>query len=565
MTDNETLRYELQHTETSGSTGFFSCRPQDGISFQKALGYLRSHSFDSFMHDYLLAIISGYDQEQFRHLLAETAIEDVVVRALLCEACLSFDLFSEFIDNFSRAEARRLAAVTPSICIRSALLEDRPDHYRWIQLLRENVQEHKRIPVPGEFNPLVFPDFAETAGRSPAPRSMPAGEKAARLQPEEIEAALNETASRAGEALSRIGVLEGGEKRHVASLSPIALLRKWRFSLTVRIGRHHYDFFGLQTSYGRGLTLSRARASCLMEIVERCSSFASFDEKGIRGFRNIRGLQHGAFHDLSEKGWNILDPNRICLEVPYEAQKLYWVEAHGPESRGPVLIPVQCVFLFCNLDEPDLFSGLGSTGLASGNTAAEAKLSGLLEVLERDSEGTVPYDPAHCFRLVSDDPQVSDLLEDYRGRGIQVQFQDLRSIVGIPCYKCFVVDVEGRVVRGTAAHLSGRRAVLSALTETAYPYPYGPPSGWGPVNLPVVRLEDLPDFTSGGAEADLNCIEGLLHARGYDVLYVDCTREDLGIPVFRTLVPGLEIAADFDRYSRVNPRLYQSYLKMLYS
>ncbi len=50
-----------------------------------------------------------------------------------------------------------------------------------------------------------------------------------------------------------------------------------------------------------------------------------------------------------------------------------------------MLIPAQFVFLFCNLDEQNLFSALGSTGLASGNTMAEAKVSALTEVIERDS------------------------------------------------------------------------------------------------------------------------------------------------------------------------------------
>jgi len=33
--------------------------------------------------------------------------------------------------------------------------------------------------------------------------------------------------------------------------------------------------------------------------------------------------------------------------------------------------------------------------------------------------------------------------------------------------------------------------------------------------------------------------------------------------VVRALVPGLELMADFDRYTRVNPRLYQNYLGLL--
>ena len=36
---------------------------------------------------------------------------------------------------------------------------------------------------------------------------------------------------------------------------------------------------------------------------------------------------------------------------------------------------------------------------------------------------------------------------------------------------------------------------------------------------------------------------------------------DLGFPVERPLVPGLEWVADFDRFSRLSPRLYANYLR----
>jgi ribosomal protein S12 methylthiotransferase accessory factor len=73
----------------------------------------------------------------------------------------------------------------------------------------------------------------------------------------------------------------------------------------------------------------------------------------------------------------------------------------------PIWVPVQCVFLFCNLDERSLFSGLGSTGPASGNTGAEARLSALSELIERDSEAVNPYHPSRCLRIYSKDSQMN--------------------------------------------------------------------------------------------------------------------------------------------------------------
>jgi ribosomal protein S12 methylthiotransferase accessory factor YcaO len=46
------------------------------------------------------------------------------------------------------------------------------------------------------------------------------------------------------------------------------------------------------------------------------------------------------------------------------------------------------------------------------------------------------------------------------------------------------------------------------------------------------------------------------------VIYADLTRADVGLPVVRAIVPSMEILADFDRFSRVHPRLYANYLKL---
>jgi ribosomal protein S12 methylthiotransferase accessory factor YcaO len=175
----------------------------------------------------------------------------------------------------------------------------------------------------------------------------------------------------------------------------------------------------------------------------------------------------------------------------------------------------------------------------------------------------MPFDASRCFHLSSDDAEIGGLLADYEARGIQLQFQDLTHELGIPCYKCMVMGSRGGVAKGTGAHLDGRRALLSALTETPYPYPGGPPSGPALQGLAMRRLEDLPRFGCGDPPSDLALLENLLQANGYRPIYVDLTREDVGIPVFKAIVPGMEFSADFDSTSRVSPRLFANYLRMM--
>jgi ribosomal protein S12 methylthiotransferase accessory factor YcaO len=78
----------------------------------------------------------------------------------------------------------------------------------------------------------------------------------------------------------------------------------------------------------------------------------------------------------------------------------------------------------------------------------------------------------------------------------------------------------------------------------------------------MVPLENLPNYSTGQPETDLAILEEVLSENGLQPIYVDLTRKDTGIPVVRAIVPGLEIMADFDAFSRVSPRLFYNYLKM---
>ncbi|MDO9630325.1 MAG: YcaO-like family protein, partial [Humidesulfovibrio sp.] len=218
----------------------------------------------------------------------------------------------------------------------------------------------------------------------------------------------------------------------------------------------------------------------------------------------------GSLDEVSAGG-RALDLSRVRLEVPYEGQRIHWMPGEERFEGGlrPMLVPVQFVYLFCNLEEQSLFSALGSTGLASGNTLAEAKAHALGEALERDAEAVTPFDLSRCFRLAARDEQVARLLADYEEAGLHVWFMDCTSEFGVPCYKAIVTGHHGDVNKGMGAHLSGTRAAVSAMTEIPFPFP-GPATLPVPEGLPVRVLEDLPDYSTGSAEGDLLVLEQVL-------------------------------------------------------
>ncbi|MUM76984.1 hypothetical protein GKC30_04980 [Pseudodesulfovibrio sp. F-1] len=559
------MRYKLQMMNTDYGVGTFAALPESNLSFNEMIAHLRKYPYDDFMHEFVLQGFKEFRPKKLEKLIRETmrdkGASDPIMTAIMYEACLCHDRLTHLQPLFEGLDPAWLLEYTPAIHIRSALLDDQPLHRQWIALFSDNIFGLSPLPTP-EASGLA-PLFSGTdLQRTPPVQAAEIRRSLEdRLPPPNPRRPLAETIALALTALEKADAFLGPAMRHKACLSPSARLRHWMPKTRCISGRMNNSLEGIQTCYGRGLTSECAEASYAMEMVERFSSYASFGPKGVLGYVTDYPLIHATLDELDAPA---LDLRSMRLEVPYAGQKLYWLAGHTPDDHGgtlPLLVPAQLVFLFCNLDEQSLFSALGSTGLASGNTLAEAKVSALTEAIERDSDATTPFAPSNCFRITSDNPEIARLLAAYESDGVHLWFMDVTTELGVPCYKSVVLGARGDVNKGSGCSLNGRAALVSAMTETPYPHP-GPPSGPAPEGLPVRRLEDLPDLSTGSAKGDLMVLEAILAANGHRPAYVDLTRKDFGIPVVRALIPGLELISDFDQYSRVSPRLFANYLAL---
>jgi ribosomal protein S12 methylthiotransferase accessory factor YcaO len=560
--------YDLKLLATESATGYFGCIPAVDLGYEGFLAHARRRPNDEFLRRHLLRMIQGWDESHLRQVIAGIDADDRFLQALLWEACQVRPDPQKYRRTFPLSKLQTLAMHSPLVDLRSHLRRNRDLHRKWIGLFRENIFEHR--PLPDADTAGCRAPFSDRAVRNlleprltlkqlfEEPRPLPNKRTPPGLGPEQVHAL-------ALERLRQAGVTVGHEMRHTSSLSPIALLRRWQMKTEVRCDRHDFGLSGELTAYGRGVDFEAARAACVMEVVERCSAFASFEGRRLKGYASSLRVLHGRLSDLRKDRVEVLDPNDLALEAPYCDEPLYWLEAEEqtPTGTRSIFIPAQCVFLFCNLDEIKLFTALGSTGLGAGVALAGAKLSALNEVIERDSEGTTPFDRALCFEIETQDERLAALLDSYRLNGIHIQFQDLTPPMGLPCCKCFVVAADGRIAKGTGAHLDARQALLSALTEVPFPFPGSPPSRPAMAGLVRVPVEALPSYSSGTPLQDLRTLETLVFANGFRLIYADITRQDVGLPVVRALVPGMEILADFDRHSRVHPRLYANYLKLV--
>lgn len=581
------IAYTYTLASTESTTGYFSCEPPEDLSFEDALVLLERAPNDEFLHRHLLRrILSEHDVP---------AGTRPVLDALKAEAVL---LSTQTREDFLPLQAHpaayqeQMLAVTPLpylewVYKNTHVQEEQRSIDAWNELFRANQTSHHALPHPEDSDIPSFVLEAVEKQRQEELRTNASGmctvpEVHAQLArtPDTVwtRPPAQETAARALANLASAGVIAGVEMRHESSLSPIALLRRWNVDMNVCSGALNYTLQGEATTWGRGLSLADARASYAMEMVERASAYLSVAEQRVTGLagRTEEGETPGVLikarlSALRAKGRNALDPNALPIAVPYRDQSLYWIWGYTAMQAGKrqrMLVPVQAVGLFSNLDEPTLFLSPGSTGLASGNTLEEASVAALTEILERDAEATVPWSRSRCFTLLpptrtdsgdASTAHVAALLADYAERGIHVRFMDMTTEFGLPCYQCFVRHPDGTIIRGTGAGLSAHKAILSALTETPYPYPYGPASLPG-LNVPARSFDTLPDYRLESPQRNLTLLETVLIAHGRLPVYVELTREDLEFSVVRALVPGLELTADFDRFSRPPVRLFARYL-----
>ncbi|MBQ3058866.1 MAG: YcaO-like family protein [Desulfovibrio sp.] len=580
MPEPQHIDYTYAHSQTQATTGYFSCEPPASLGEEEAFALLEKSPLDDFLHQHLLRLCSKKSSDELAALaaLAYDPVQDCFLRpalaGILLECSLLLPTLATVCASFPADAAARLAVSSPAIHLRAAQQADWQTAAGWSALFGENICAHHPLPRADEADlPLLFPlEESLALGQHLADSSSLLSQIHAQVRaeghPVQERRPAQETFLCALDALMENGIIAGPEMRHEASLSPIALLRAWQVDIAVHNGGLSHSLRGQATAYGRGLSLAQARASYAMEIVERASAYVSIADEQVCQRKTPLPLLRARYDELVTAGRAVLDPALLPLEAPCPDAPLHWLTAYAPDGSS-VLVPAQAVFLFCNLDEPGIFLAGGSTGLASGNTLDEAKQAALTEIIERDAECTTPFSRTRCFTLASRDERVQALLDDYAARGIRVQFQDITTEFGLPVYQCFVTGHDGTVARATGASLSGPRAALAALTETPWPYvwaqpaPFGKASGPGLAALPTRCLEDLPGYDLGSAAANVRLMELLLSAHGRQPLYVDLTRADLDLPVVRAIVPGLELNAEWDSFSRPSRRLFGRYARML--
>lgn len=319
----------------------------------------------------------------------------------------------------------------------------------------------------------------------------------------------------------------------------------------------------MSVAQGKGATVAAATASALMEAIE------TWHAEHLPPSPTCRG---------SELDGPIIDASRLPRRAtdPFDAERpRTWRAGFSLATGERRWVPREVIDLDTTGPDEQREFATSSVGLSSGNVIGEAVAHGLYEVIERDAWALAErrvLDGAAARIGVSDlaDGGIGSLMDRFRRAGVSVRLFDATSDIGIACLACFIYDEPVNPFRsqpvsfGLGCHPSPSVAASRAITEAAQSrltaiagsrddlgpndYAYRRRSDdveWLRRELaarPVsVDLGELTDRSSGSIRRDLEATIARLASVGLDdVVVVDLTRPDVGLPVVKVLVPGCE-------------------------
>jgi oxazoline/thiazoline synthase len=329
-------------------------------------------------------------------------------------------------------------------------------------------------------------------------------------------------------------------------------------------------------SGGKGATDLEAKVGALCEAVERYSASRFGDEQTVRD--SLRGLgpealhpnEYQLFHPRQFAGrehWNAASGLFHQVPAPFdESTPVEWTPLWSLTTGRRRWLPADVLYFHGDRDRDRLRAD--SNGNAAGSSLEDAILQGVLELVERDAVALWWYNRTRQpeVDLASfGDEWLTGTRAAYAGFGRALWLLDLTTDLGVPAMAAVSRRADGpaeEIMLGFGAHLDPRVAARRAVAElgqllpaaagdgcatadahlldwwrtaTAARHPYLVPD---PAQAPV-RAADYTYTPHDNLRDDLDHLGGLITRAGLDLLVLDQTRPDLGLPVVKVIVPGL--------------------------
>ena len=306
---------------------------------------------------------------------------------------------------------------------------------------------------------------------------------------------------------------------------------------------------------GKGSSEALAKASALMELVERFSLFR-FVKKGAFPLRTYEELGDKAL-PLEELVSSVKDP-----EEDREAERVFWefiprvplhfAPALDVSRKRERLLPLYWFWLLYEYN-----------GSAAGNTYAEAAVQATCELIERHTSALASQKKGPFKEVVPDrlGEEARKLLSCYERLGVRLYLRDLTfgfpvATIGALAYDPKTFPARSEIVYTAGTATSPERALIRALTEVAqlagdfdtegkYLESGLPKFASLEEAAPVlssagkIRLSELPDLSQEDHAEELRHLAQELSARGFRLYLLDIAAPELGLPAVYALIPGI--------------------------
>lgn len=297
-----------------------------------------------------------------------------------------------------------------------------------------------------------------------------------------------------------------------------------------------------QDVFGTGESESDAERACLMEGIERYSTRFFGYESIISKQKKDLGIEAVAEEAAAPS----------LTHETNESEIIAWTEGTSLITGDRRYVRASSVYLtYDHLHDAD------TNGCAAGLTFEYATMSALLELIERDAFAMWWYSRASRPQIATsalESPRVNALMNNLRKHDVVVTVIDVTTDFETPVSVAIahLSDRMGLAI-GAAAHPDPEQCVWKALAEMSTGIPRllagdNDRRHW----LDDRSIEEIPGSskslsarewrkgktTSSPAEV-LQHLLGVATRLGIDVIRVDLTRSEIGIPVVRLLAPGL--------------------------
>ncbi|MBW2053347.1 MAG: YcaO-like family protein [Deltaproteobacteria bacterium] len=294
--------------------------------------------------------------------------------------------------------------------------------------------------------------------------------------------------------------------------------------------------YGVLTN-GKGHTQSQARASGIMEMVERFSCYkyscpGNLHIARVCAFKDLKD-NHFQAHDL----FSFLHPgtyNQTVHDHEIEKGKMAFYRGYTLSGEETYL-PLTLLRYFT-----------GTNGMAAGNTLEEALVQGVCEVIERHCLAMIRLEElgAPAIHTPSiNHPIACELIERLQGSARRLTIMDFSMGMGIPVIGVIREIDDKRCILTAGVATDHGEALVRALTENSQ---VEDKVNYDSISTLThifdhdghVSWNQIPQLASRNLKTELRRLDKILSEQGMRTYFVDATDQELAMPSVMVFVTG---------------------------